>query len=114
MRWRAIALLLGIAAATSVGAQRDAREGPSCALNFGCASGSQIPVGDWPQCSCQEIATPEPNPRRPERPPPPRTPLPPVIPDDECSIHFQCSDGFTMMNWNGRCVCGQEMLPPPR
>jgi hypothetical protein len=112
MHWHTLIVFSALSIGSAAWAQDNEPEPLSCEANFGCASGSQIPVGAWPDCFCQEIATPEPIPDPPDPPDPTVDPLP-TLPDDQCSIHFQCEPGFTMLNWNGRCVCGNEVLPPP-
>lgn len=109
----AIAVCLLALTGSAALAQRDERTPPSCEANFGCASGSEISVGVWPDCSCVASRTPE-KVRKPPPPPPDPPRKPPPTLEEECSMHFQCPDPFKMLNWNGRCVCGQEVLAPPR
>lgn len=86
----------------------------TCENNFGCADGNQIGVGQWPDCGCRDLSTPEPVPGdrlpRTDRSPGPLDSLGGV---DTCKAFLKCSPGFEMMLWNGRCVCGETMLPPP-
>lgn len=86
----------------------------TCENNFGCAEGNQIGVGEWPECGCRDLSTPQPAPGDA----PPRTdrspgPLDSLGGVDTCKQFLKCAPGFEMLLWNGRCVCGETMLPPP-
>lgn len=86
----------------------------TCESNFGCADGNQIGVGEWPDCGCRDLSTPQPAPGdglpRTDRSPGPLDSLGGV---DTCKQFLKCAPGFEMILWNGRCVCGETMLPPP-
>lgn len=86
----------------------------TCEANFGCADGSRIGVGEWPDCGCRDLSTPEPAPGR-GLPDPDRStgPLDSLGGVETCKHFLQCAPGFEMLLWNGRCVCGETMLPPP-
>lgn len=86
----------------------------TCESNFGCADGNQIGVGEWPECGCRDLSTPEPAPgRTPPRPDRGSGPIDSLGGVDTCKQFLQCAPGFEMLLWNGRCVCGETMLPPP-
>ena len=86
----------------------------TCESNFGCADGNQVGVGEWPECGCRDLSTPQPapgdTPPRTDRGPGPLDSLGGV---DTCKQFLKCAPGFEMLLWNGRCVCGETMLPPP-
>lgn len=81
----------------------------TCERHFGCADGAQVGIGEWPNCACRSLETPKPA---------PGTGVPDGAPDagmgqlDNCNAFFECSPGYQMILWNGKCVCGDEMLPP--
>ena len=83
----------------------------SCEANFGCIDPSQVGFGEWPICGCMTLETPR---------PPPGGSLPDPAPDpglgqlDTCEAFYECEPGWEMIIWNGRCVCGTELLPPPK
>lgn len=85
----------------------------TCESHFGCADGNQIGVGEWPECGCRDLSTPEPAPG--STPPPDRGsgPVDSLGGVDTCKQFPQCAPGFEMLLWNGRCACGETMLPPP-
>jgi hypothetical protein len=82
----------------------------TCERNFGCVDSGQIACGEWPECVCRDLEPPS---------PPGEGPLPdPTTPPgmggvDTCKQFFTCLKGYEMLEWNGQCVCGAEMLPPP-
>ena len=86
---------------------------PTCEANFGCADGNQIGVGEWPNCGCRDLDTPGLKPGGSIPEPDPPGPVDSLGGVDTCNQFFQCQSPYTMLLWNGRCVCGDEMLPPP-
>ena len=91
----------------------DPPPGPlSCEAHFGCADGNQVGVGEWPDCGCRDLETPglKPGGSIPDSGTGPVDSLGGV---DTCNQFFQCQSPYTMLLWNGKCVCGDEMLPPP-